>query len=89
MQDRQRRDRTAHLELAHLRGGCLAPVGAWGRMINGALHLTAVVLSVDGVERLEASDAAPPAEAEALGKRVADALISLGAARLISAAREQ
>ena len=73
--------------LAHLRGGCLAPVGAWGRMEGGSLHLSAAVLSADGVERLDASDHGAPAEAEALGCRVADALLARGAAALIAASR--
>ena len=38
--------------LAALRGGCLAPVGAWGRLENdGRLHLSACVLSYDGTRR--------------------------------------
>jgi hydroxymethylbilane synthase len=73
--------------LAHLRGGCLAPIGAWGRIENGAVQLSAVVLSSDGAQRLDASDSAPPAEAESLGRRVADALIFRGAAALIHASR--
>ncbi len=73
--------------LAHLRGGCLAPVGAWGRVAAGQLMLTAVVLSPDGRERLDARDAANPADAAALGTRVAEVLLSQGAARLIAVAR--
>ncbi|MEX0585506.1 MAG: hydroxymethylbilane synthase, partial [Pirellulales bacterium] len=73
--------------LAQLRGGCLAPVGAWGRIESGVLHLSAVVLSADGVERMDASDQAAPAEAEALGRRVADSLLARGAGLLIAAAR--
>ena len=44
--------------LAHLLGGCLAPVGAWGRWEDGVLQLSAVVLSVDGQQRLEAHESA-------------------------------
>jgi hydroxymethylbilane synthase len=74
--------------LEHLRGGCLAPIGAWGRHgDDGQLHLSAVVLSPDGKQRLIASAAAPPDEAVDLGCRVANELIALGAAELIGAAR--
>jgi hydroxymethylbilane synthase len=73
--------------LAYLRGGCLAPVGAWGRIDGGQLHLSAVVLSADGVERLDASDQAAPTEAEALGQRVAESLLARGADSLIAASR--
>jgi hydroxymethylbilane synthase len=39
--------------LAALRGGCLAPIGAWARLVDsGALRLSAVVLSADGRQRL-------------------------------------
>ncbi len=35
--------------LRTLRGGCLAPVGAWGRIERDQLHLDGVVLSNDGI----------------------------------------
>ncbi len=41
--------------LAALRGGCLAPVGAWGRVQEGRLHLDAVVLDPQGTQRVTAS----------------------------------
>ncbi len=74
--------------LARLRGGCMAPVGAWGRIEGEHLHLAAVVLSVDGRERLVANDSAAPGEAEALGRRVATELIAQGADKLIAMARK-
>lgn len=73
--------------LAHLRGGCLAPIGALGRIEDGRLRLSAVVLNPDGSRRLVASDAASPAEAITLGRRVADALLAQGAAELIASSR--
>jgi hydroxymethylbilane synthase len=73
--------------LAHLRGGCLAPIGAWGRVENGLLVLSAVVLSTDGTKRLAASKSATPSDAVALGRRVADSLLARGAAELIDASR--
>lgn len=73
--------------LAHLRGGCLAPVGAWGRLEGDRLQLSAVVLSTDGSQRLEAHDSVPPAEAQPLGHRIAEKLLAQGAAELIAAAR--
>lgn len=73
--------------LAHLLGGCLAPVGAWGRVEHSQLHLTAVVLSADGRQRIEETSVAPPSDARELGRRVADALLARGAAQLIAASR--
>jgi hydroxymethylbilane synthase len=73
--------------LARLRGGCLAPIGALGLVAGGRLTLSAVVLSADGVRRLHAEDTSFPEEAEALGQRVADALLSRGAGELIAHSR--
>jgi hydroxymethylbilane synthase len=73
--------------LAALRGGCLAPVGAWGRVENGLLHLDAVVLSGDGRERIAASASNHPSAAADLGEQVAEQLIAQGAEKLIAAAR--
>ena len=73
--------------LAALRGGCLAPVGAWGRIEGERLTLTGRVLSNDGREKLEATHSASPAEALVLGRRVAEELIACGAGELISSSR--
>jgi len=73
--------------LFSLRAGCLAPVGALGRMEGGRLVLDAVVLSPDGKRRLEASGATDVAAAVALGQEIADELLARGAADLIAAAR--
>jgi len=69
--------------LAALHGGCLAPVAAWGRMENGRLRLTGRVLTLDGRQRLEADQTAPPCDASTLGRRVADDLLRQGAAEII------
>jgi len=73
--------------LAHLRGGCMAPVGAHGRVSDGVVKLSAVVLSVDGATRLTAQDSATIGGAESLGQRVAEMLIAQGATALIAASR--
>jgi hydroxymethylbilane synthase len=74
--------------LATLRGGCLAPVGAWGRVEpNGRLHLSATVLSSDGARRVSAEAADELTAAESLGRHVADELLRQGAAELIASSR--
>lgn len=74
--------------LRALAGGCLAPVAAWGRVeSDGPLHLSAVVLSADGRQRLAAEHAATVDAAEELGGVVAAKLAAQGAAELIAAAR--
>lgn len=74
--------------LAALRGGCLAPVGAWGRVADGKLHLDAVVLSADGATRLAASVSGDVGSAITLGEYAARQLIEQGAAELIAGSRE-
>jgi len=73
--------------LAELRAGCLAPVGAGGRVEKGRLILDAVVLSADGRQRLAASGSDEMEKAAALGRRVAADLVRQGAADLITASR--
>ena len=73
--------------LRSLRGGCLAPVGAWGRVKDGELRLDGVVLSADGKQRLAADGTATLENAEALGVQIAEALLAQGAAYLIAASR--
>jgi len=69
--------------LAGLGGGCQVPIGAWGRIENGKLALDVVVLSPDGTERLSEKDSGAPAEAEAIGLRVAQKLRERGAKALL------
>jgi len=73
--------------LAHLRGGCMAPVGARGWIDEGELHLFAAVLSADGGRRLEARGSASPGDSRILGVRLAESLLKQGAAELIAASR--
>lgn len=73
--------------LRTLRGGCLAPVGAWGRRIDAGLQLDGVVLSPDGKNRIFASSVLPPQAAEALGEAVARELLAQGAGELIAGSR--
>ncbi|MEN1678674.1 MAG: hydroxymethylbilane synthase [Planctomycetota bacterium] len=69
--------------LAHLEGGCLAALGAWGRIEGESLRLSVVVLSEDGTKRLFAESTGSPAEAAAVGIAAADDLLSQGAGELL------
>jgi hydroxymethylbilane synthase len=74
--------------LATLRGGCLAPVGAWSRLEDdGRLHLSACVLSRDGTHRLEADLLGNAADAIQIGRQAAEQLLDGGAAELIEQSR--
>ena len=72
--------------LLTLCAGCLAPVGAWGRIERGELLLMARVLSGDGRQVLEGSAGGQPAEALAIGRRLAEELLARGAGEMIRAA---
>ncbi len=71
--------------LRDLRAGCHAPVGTTTSFCDdGRLTLRGVVLSLDGVDRLEASATDSPENAEALGIEVARQLRDIGAERLLT-----
>ncbi len=74
--------------LATLEGGCLAPVATLGHTEGERLTLVGRVLSLDGVEMLEARLSASSSDAIALGCEVAKTLSAQGAGRLILAARK-
>ncbi|MCS7306625.1 MAG: hydroxymethylbilane synthase [Thermoguttaceae bacterium] len=90
--------------LAHLHGGCLAPVAAWGRIQQNQLLLTGRVLDPKGQQMVEVTQSVRISEvllgtgpsklellqeAAELGQKVANQLLALGAGQLIRAAREQ
>jgi len=75
--------------LAHLRGGCLAPVGAWGRVDGeGHLQLDAVVLDASGTRRLTSSQQGSAEIAIDVGEKAAKELLKQGATSLIDTARD-
>lgn len=73
--------------LAHLRGGCLAPVAAWCRMEDDKLRLEAKVLSLDGQTQLQVDRRFAPDQAQEEGRLAAEELIAAGAQQLIESAR--
>lgn len=72
--------------LAELRAGCAAPVGAFGRIVNGHLEFTAGVFNAEGTRSVTARRSLPlgdgPLDAEALGRDVAADLLAQGAAEV-------
>ncbi len=76
--------------LNELQAGCHAPVGTWSRIENGVQHLDAVVLSLDGRQRISASasmDGVAIRTARELGRRVAGILRDAGADPLLESTR--
>lgn len=72
--------------LAELGGGCLVPLGALAREVDGELWLDAALLDPAGVRRLAAS-LGPSRDPEALGRDVAGLLREQGAAALLESIR--
>jgi hydroxymethylbilane synthase len=72
--------------LRRLEGGCQVPLGAIGTLEGGTLGLYAAVCSLDGSKMLRATaqTTASAADAVSLGQRVAEDLLSQGAAELIA-----
>ncbi|MGC2419824.1 MAG: hypothetical protein WA434_18920, partial [Candidatus Acidiferrales bacterium] len=69
--------------LRELQGGCQVPLGAWGRLRKGELHLEAAVFSAEGTEFVRFDEGGSPAEAEAIGIRLAQILIEAGADKIL------
>jgi hydroxymethylbilane synthase len=81
--------------LKRLEGGCQVPLGALAELRGEVLELQAAVCALDGSRELRARGTATarrgalpsPAEAVALGERIADELLQAGAAQLIARER--
>jgi hydroxymethylbilane synthase len=74
--------------LRRLGGGCLAPAAAHARLDgDGRLAVDAVVCSPDGRCVLGERETGDPAEAAAIGRRLAERLLVGGAAQLLERAR--
>jgi hydroxymethylbilane synthase len=72
-----------------LGGGCRAPVGALGQIAAGTLTLRGRLLSPDGRRCLEDQCCGAPADAAALGRRLAEALLAAGGADLLRLAERE
>jgi hydroxymethylbilane synthase len=70
--------------LRGLGGGCLVPIGAAGVVERERLNLRGAVLTPDGLRRVADQIAGVAVEAEALGQRLADVLLSAGARDLLA-----
>lgn len=69
--------------LATLRAGCHAPVGTLSVLTDQTLTLTGVVLSLDGLQRFEATCSGSMDVAPELGRELARQLIANGANRVL------
>jgi hydroxymethylbilane synthase len=76
-----------------LEGGCSVPIGVkttWSD--SGKLELNGIVVSIDGIEAVDASATATinsDEEAEELGKTVAKGLVQKGASKILDVINEE
>ena len=73
--------------LEGLGGGCLVPVGARARAVNGTIDLSAFVGHPDGRPSLRASASGPMAEAANLGRSLAITMLGQGARPILDEVR--
>jgi len=72
--------------LLRLDGGCQVPIGGHARLRQGGMvELTGLVAAVDGSAEFRLTRTAPAADAEALGRAVAEELLALGAGAVLAA----
>ena len=69
-----------------LEAGCRAPVAGRARVEGDGLRLAGAVFSPDGARILRSSRNGAAADAEAVGRALAEELLARGAAELIAAA---
>lgn len=67
----------------HLNGGCQVPIACYAVLEGDQLWLRGLVGQPDGSLLLRAEDRAPAVDAQALGVRVAEALLAQGAAKIL------
>ena len=68
---------------AKLQGGCQVPIGSYAELTGQSLNMRALVASADGKRILRAQGSAPIDQASSLGIRLADDLLTQGAAELL------
>lgn len=67
-----------------LGGGCQMPIGAYATVEGADVAVTAVVLSLDGTRALRAADRGPATQPAAIGRGVAEQLLTAGADDLLA-----
>mgnify|MGYP001158843474 CR=1 FL=1 len=71
--------------LREVEGGCQVPVGVFGQANSNSLLLEAVILSVDGVQVIRDTVSGTWAEAEELGRALAQKMLAAGGREIMAA----
>ncbi len=75
--------------LARLEGGCQVPIGGHGILADGRLSFTGLIASVDGREVFRETVSGAPEDAAAMGRDLAEKLLSQGGGRILAEVYEQ
>jgi hydroxymethylbilane synthase len=70
--------------VTRLGGGCQMPIGAHAAVVDGALAMMAIVLSLDGARALRAESRGSMTEAHNVGAAAADDLLAQGAGEILA-----
>ncbi|MEW6446760.1 MAG: hydroxymethylbilane synthase [Bacillota bacterium] len=73
--------------MRRLEGGCQVPIGAVARIIDTELTIEGLVSDIEGRQLFRSRESGPAIEAEALGVRLAERLLRMGAAEVLRAIR--
>jgi hydroxymethylbilane synthase len=73
--------------LRALEGGCQVPIGALGRVEGDRVVLHGLVAELDGGRIVRVEESGPVDEADAVGRRAADALLARGAGGILAGIR--
>lgn len=69
--------------LGRLEGGCQVPIAAYAQLIGGGLEIEGMVASVDGKRMVRRRTKGKRGEAEGLGLRLAETILSLGGDQIL------
>jgi hydroxymethylbilane synthase len=74
--------------LSALGGGCTVPIAAYAAVADGRLDLEALVSNLNGKKVIRDSLSGSPLQAEDIGRRLADRMLSQGAAQILREAAD-
>ena len=74
--------------LRKLEGGCQVPIGAFGEVIDGEVHLKGYVGAIDGSKSVRGEISGSPDDAASLGIQLANQLLKDGAEEILLEVRE-
>jgi len=75
--------------LRHLEGGCQVPIGAYGQVADGTLHLRGLVAAPDGRRIVRDGVAGEALAADRLGVELAERLLASGADGILAEVRRE